>query len=337
MLEISKNIIASTAKTFVFATACFTSNVSSLAQAGDPQKASQVSANNAPGKLDIPEEIQKKAKDLNIPLAAITFENNVWSACVKVPGKADSCIILGSKLEPSQRLSTPVSKLTNLRNGDTLIVCRYGEQQKVIPINIAENVIRSSEYQIGTYTREADRTFTFTLNPGVEARVSKKETNPTEHIDTLPNHVKINDRYARTKDISVVQTVLQEYSSEDIVVILSVPALCPPCRDLDKVVLDVSKNNVAVPKIITLEYHDFESGRHALGPNAIFPTILVYRSQANSSKTDPVILGDMNSATREQILEQIADHISGERVPSHIVRAGLFKDGFIKLLKLKDR
>lgn len=302
-----------------------------------PSKAA-LSGKHSAAKLDIPQDIRTEARAKMIPLDALKFENNQWSACISRPGAPASCIILGNKNDTIATPTISVQRLTGLKNGDTLVVNRYGEKAEEIQLAFAPDTSGSKENNLGAFTREQDQTFTFTLDVGIEARVTKKDGTANQVIDTLPRYKKEGDLLIRTKDLSLVNEYLEKHPNEDFLVLITVPALCSPCRALDEELSKVhqgSQAGLGATKTFVIEYFDFDSAKEeVVGPQGTFPTILTLKNEGKSQHTSPKVLGDMHGASIEQVIEPIQQNLHWRGSPLHIIRGSMKQDGLTKLIKV---
>ena len=342
-----KNISTSlneAAKVATLATASFLPLPSSQASE-PPTNAAQAKTNQASSRsnLTIPDDVKLEAEKRKIPLSAIKFENEQWIACISRPGQPDSCIVLRDNTkESSPATSAPmlVDRLVQLKNGDTLVINQYGEPAKEHLISLSSNTTKSSIPEIGELNREKDFSYSFSLHKDVAARVVLKRSGNLErsqYIDTLPQLKKESDYLVRTKDLEVVNSSLAKHPDEEFMVIVTVPALCPPCRSLDKVIKDLysdkAKENPRV-KTFILEYFDFETAqKEVLGEKAQFPSIFTFRRHNSEEKIPTQVVGNKLEQTDEQILKPIEQNIQRPGSPRHFVRGGLARDGIEKLIE----
>jgi hypothetical protein len=328
MLDKLHKSVADSTKVLTLACASFLSTPTLRSEGADPPSSSKNSNTTTALKREIPADIALEAKLKNIALDSIKFENNRWVACFAVPGAADACIELGNKRKAIT--STPaVKEISKLRNGDTLLINSYGGKSRQYKLNFASDTSAAKIPDLGTFVRSKDQTFTFTLEADAKALVTTQASDKNGIINTLPKFQKESDLVIRTNSLSLINSYIKNHPEEEFLLIVTVPAHCPPCRALDQVVQEAfsdSKSKDTV-KTFILEYFDFESAnKEVLGSGGIYPSLLTFRKDSATQKSAenkpiPNIIGQMNGATKEQVLEPISENVS--RTPHQIIRGGM--------------
>jgi hypothetical protein len=258
---------------------------------------------------DIPAKILKAAENKGIlaieDIKQIPGTDN-WIAC-----KGDSCISLGTaSAKPAVKAETD-TQISGLRRGDALVINRYGEVVRSYAINFSSSTSSAKIPKLGEFKKQADGSFTFTIESGVEARISAK--NKKEVIDTLPKYVKEASNIVRTKDLALVKDYVDKHPEQAFLVIVTVPALCEPCRSfetiLPTILKDPSLKNQNL-KVFILEYFNFEDPqREIVGSAGNFPSVLTFGGAKFSieikSQPEAAVVGDARGHSDRELLEPI--------------------------------
>lgn len=273
--------------------------------AGQELKSNSVVASPGVSASKIPTFIQIEAKRRGVELSSIKLQGEYWVACEGEDANA-ACIVLGKVISTAIKAPEPV-RLTGLTASSVLEVHQYGQAVR--------SITAAQKNEFGQAVRGAAQGLSFELKPGVEARVSvqgKKD----QVIDTLPRFRREGDNLVRTKDLQLVRETIDARPNEPFAVIVTVPALCEPCRRLDKLVHD----NVNAPagagkakdtlrtKLFILEYFTFaDAERELLGTGAVFPTTLVFGVEPQPRKSISRLIGNMRGSSMDDIARPLAE------------------------------
>ncbi len=256
----------------------------------------------------MPPAIQLEAQRRGIALASIKLQGENWVACEGV-GNDAACIVLGRVGTGSRAAANPPAKLTGLTSGTQLEVYQYGQEVRRLGL--------SQAHPFGRLTSTAAQGVTFEMNPGIEARITVAGRKD-QVIDTLPRYRREGTNLVRTKDYKLVRDYIDARPEESFTVIVTVPALCEPCRRLDKLMRDkiqpVPSNTAAtVPgrllnKVFVLEYFSFaEAEREVLGVGAVFPTTMVFGVEAQPRKSISRFIGNLRGSSMDEISRPLSD------------------------------
>jgi hypothetical protein len=256
------------------------------------------------GKLSLPPSIVAEAQRRGIALQHVKQQGEYWIGCEGEQADA-ACIVLG---RVNQSLTAAPLKLTKLTASSVLEVHRYGEAVQSLTVNAPSS-------EIGKFVRESDGV-SFEMKPGVEARVSVQGRRD-QVIDTLPRYRREGTNLVRTKDYQFVREYIDSHPGEPFAMIVTVPALCEPCRKLDKLVHEnlapstsaSTGSAVGLPmKVFVLEYFNFgDAEKELLGPGAVFPTTLVYGVEAEPRRSISRFIGNLRGNTLEELSRPLAD------------------------------
>ena len=250
---------------------------------------------------NVPPSIAAEASRRGIALANIKLEGDSWVGCSDESANA-ACIVLGkAHATAAATLTTPV-KLTGLSKDTVLDIHQYGQAIRSVPLN------QSGAF--GQVTRAVNGPgLTFEIKPGVEARVTA-HGRPEAAIDTLPRYRREGVNLVRTKDLKLVRDTIDARADEPFTVIVTVPALCEPCRRLDKTIHEnVGHGSTRLlTKVFILEYFAFaDAERELLGPGAVFPTTLVYGVEPQPRKSLSRLIGNLRGSSMEEISRPLAE------------------------------
>lgn len=261
------------------------------------------------GSISVPPAIAAEASRRGIALANIKLQGDNWVGCSGESADA-ACIVLGrARAEAASKPATPI-KLTGLSQEAVLDIHQYGQAVHSVPLK------QSSAF--GRVTRaESGQGLTFELQPGVEARVMVHGRSDAA-IDTLPRYRREGTNLVRTKDLKLVRDTIDARADEPFAVIVTVPALCEPCRQLDRLIHEnggtatpgsgVLSQNKLLMKVFILEYFSFaDAERELLGPGAVFPTTLVYGVETQPRKSLSRLIGNLRGSSMEEISRPLAE------------------------------
>ena len=260
------------------------------------------------GSLSVPPTIVTEATRRGIALANIKLEGDYWVGCSGESANA-ACVVLGKVHAAAASMPATPVKLTGLSKETVLDVHQYGQAVRSIPLNQSSS--------LGRVTRSANGLgLTFELQPGVEARIMA-HGRPEAVIDTLPRYRREGANLVRTKDLKLVRDTIDARVDEPFTVIVTVPALCEPCRRLDKIIHEnvgsaagagVLSSNRLLMKVFILEYFTFaDAERELLGPGAVFPTTLVYGVEPQPRKSLSRLIGNLRGSSMEELSRPLAE------------------------------
>ena len=290
---------------------CVVSCLACVAFAGQPLVAADKTRpqHATASSVVVPPTIAAEASRRGIALANIKLEGDYWVGCSGDSANA-ACVVLGkARATAASMPATPV-KLTGLSKDTVLDVHQYGQAVRSIPLN------QSSTF--GRVTRAANSVgLTFELQPGVEARISA-QGRPEAVIDTLPRYRREGTNLVRTKDLKLVRDTIDARVDEPFTVIVTVPALCEPCRRLDKIIHENAgttvkgagalSSNRLLMKVFILEYFTFaDAERELLGPGAVFPTTLVFGVEPQPRKSLSRLIGNWRGSSMEELSRPLAE------------------------------
>ncbi len=267
---------------WLVALAIVTSLQSSSLCAADRPRAGEAKLNS-----DIPAAIQAEAQLRGLQLSSLKQQGDYWIACEK---DGASCVVLGKATQALNSQRSTAARLTGLPASAMLEVHQYGQAVQHVPL--------ANATRYGHLTRSSTGSLSFELNTGVEARVGVLG-NTQQVIDTLPRYRREGPNLVRTKDFKLVQDYMDARPNESFTVVVTVPSLCEPCRQLDKLVHEkVTASAGALPtKVFILEYFAFaEAERELLGAGAVFPTTLVYRAEAQPRQSISRVIGNLRGS-----------------------------------------
>ena len=282
--------------------------------------------------MELPDTIAAEAVRRGIELTDVKRQGDYWVAC-KGEGDAAACTVLGRIAQPTSVVTPSPVRLTSLSSSAILEVHRYGEALQTISLDDGR--------ALGRVTRSASQGITFELNAGVEARVSVQGMQH-QLVDSLPRYRKEGKNLVRTKDLSLVRDYIDSHPSEPFLVIVSVPALCEPCRRLDKMVQESvgaaartnssAKDRAGSPtsalpmKMFILEYFSFaDAERELLGAGAVFPTTLVFGVETQPRKSLSRLIGNLRGSSIEEISRPLAQRFR-RGAPHTMSRGVIVKD-----------
>ncbi len=252
--------------------------------ADGPLKTAAATAKNA---MQIPRHVLRLAHARGLADADIKPMGDNWVACSKANDGTDSCTVL-CRIEssPVAHIPSMESVISDVRVGDSIVVQEYGQPARTIAFT-SEMASRSRDVEVdgvGTLRLVSAGQYNFQMSPALEARASVAGRISSQ-IDQLPRFRRETTNIVRTHDFRFVQNYIDAHADEPFIVIVTVPALCEPCRQMDTWLThakDPSTKGIPV-KTFILEYFAFhEAEQEVLGPGAIFPTTLIYPSASRS-------------------------------------------------------
>jgi hypothetical protein len=294
--------------------------------AGQPQQSKAVSG--ASKDESIPDSVRRRAEEQKIDIATVKKVGEIWASCGKDSQGREYCIeISPSNVAVSyEKPRVFVEAISGLRMGASLQFFQYGGKTSTFNLEgfgATTTSITLPENQ-GKLDRQADGSFTFTPQKGREYRVSSVGTDSVQIIDQLPKVQREAQEVVRTKDFASVNRYIESNPKDEFVVVITAPAVCPPCRTLDAQIEKMIKGAEAgAPlrlkrRVIIVEYSDFEGPKvEATGPALTLPTVMLFKPQEKIET--PEIFGLRNESDRKPILGGLRDRVRG-LVPSHIIR-----------------
>lgn len=313
-----------------------------------------------------PQAIIAAAQRLKLPLESIKQQGDQWVACVAGPGLEASCYVLGPtssaksgsvmgrnapdrSVPGSAAERAKLTQLDHLQVGDVLLVQQYGQplRQATLaptatisgaPAAAPARVIGSDLSSIGRFVTVGANDYSFQLNTGAEARVSVRDRDSGLAIDTLPRFRRESPWLVRTRDFQLVRQYIDAHPSEPFVVLVTVPALCEPCRQMDHIVHEAfagaqPPSSAAPVKTFILEYFDFDAAeREVLGQNALFPTTMIYRAGLEPRRSIFRTIGSTGGYSHDAFSRTLGAKL--KRGAPHTVTRGLIsKDLLLQLVR----
>lgn len=279
-----------------------------LLVAAQPVVVFSVDKPSIPRTVNVPAHIATEAQRKQLPLSSIKRMGDSWVACINRAG-SEVCIVLGNEPVAVVEASpgTSESRLDDLRTGDRLVIHKYGELAY-------ETTVRAGDLQpsqrtvpiadVGHLAQAQNGHFTFVPFPDCQARITVYSRGTERVLDRLPRYQREGTRIVRTKDVNLVREYIDSHASEPFVVLVTVPSLCEPCRQMDQVFTSGAGVEPHTPAVKTfiLEYFAFEDAeRELLGPNALFPTTLVFGPATGTQRMLPsVVYGQTSGVPVEQ-------------------------------------
>jgi hypothetical protein len=293
-------------------------------------------------KASIPNHIIEEARLKQLPLSSVKLVGDSWVACVDRAG-SEVCIVLGK-----QTAATPVSasspgeqSLNDLRAGDRLIVHKYGQLAYETTVNTT--AVHAAPRQtlevtdVGYLAPAPNGSLTFYPHGNCQARISVYSGGKVRTLDRLPRYQREGERIVRTKDVSLVKEYINSHADEAFVVLVTVPSQCEPCRRMDGILTSGAAAGSSQPDVKTfiLEYFAFEDAeRELLGPDALFPTTLVFGPAPPTKRMSPSVLyGQSAGVSLEQHTRTVREHFQ-RGAPLGIARGLLSRESLNRLIGL---
>lgn len=304
-----------------------------------PVVAFSVDESPIPRTVNVPAHIAAEAQNRQLPLSSIKHMGDSWVACINRAG-SEVCIVLGKEAVAIVEASTSTSetRLDDLRSGDRLVIHKYGQLAY-------ETTIRASELQpsqqtvpiadVGYLTPFEDGRFAFVPLPNCQARITAFSRGTMRVLDRLPHYQREGASIVRTKDVNLVKEYINSHANESFVVLVTVPSLCEPCRQMDIVLTGGAVGAPQSPAVKTfiLEYFAFEDAeRELLGPHALFPTTLVFGPATATRRMSPsVIYGQTAGTPVEQQTRLLREHFK-RGAPAGMARGILSRMSLSRLI-----
>jgi hypothetical protein len=293
-------------------------------------------------KASIPSHIAEVALLKRLPLSSIKRMGDSWVACVDQAG-SEVCIVLGKHISaaPVSDSSPAEQSLSDLRAGDRLIVHKYGQLAYETTVNTtAVHAAPQQTLQIadvGYLAPAQNGSLTFYPHSSCEARITVYSRGTVRTLDRLPRYQREGERIIRTKDVSLVKEYIDSHADESFVVLVTVPSQCEPCRQMDGVITGGATAGPSLLEVKTfiLEYFAFEDAeRELLGPQALFPTTLVFGPAPPTKRMSPSVLyGQSAGVPLEQHTRTVREHFK-RGAPLGIARGLLSRESLNRLIGL---
>jgi len=293
-------------------------------------------------KASIPSHIAEEALLKQLPLSSVKRLGDSWVACVDQAG-SEVCIVLGKQTAaaPVSVSSSGEQSLSDLRAGDRLIVHKYGQLAYETTVNT--NAVHAAPRQtlevtdVGYLTLAPNGSLTFYAHRNCQARISVYGGGKVRTLDCLPRYQREGERIIRTKDVSLVKEYIDSHADESFVVLVTVPSQCEPCRKMDGILTSGVTAGASLPEVKTfiLEYFAFEDAeRELLGPDALFPTTLVFGPAPPTKRMSPSVLyGQSAGVSLEQHTRTVREHFK-RGAPLGIARGLLSRESLNRLIGL---
>ncbi len=307
----------------------------------------------------IPPAIAEEARQRNFPLSSIKRLGERWIACLSNEPNA-ACIELGRRSSQNDTSSTyatsgsdaavptvsqtplAVAAVKNLGMSDRLTIHQYG--RPVVETTVAS--ILAQQTSVSSNTMNATSTtgnapgrvesseqggYEFRLSPGAEVLVSlSKGTQSNKVLNTLPVYRREAEGVVRTGNAKLVRQYIDAHPNEPFVVVVTVPALCAPCRQLEPIVLGLNRNKPTEhrTKIFLLEYFAFaDAEKEVLGHGALFPCTLIYGKEKSRRAAPQLIVGNTNGRSIQSIGEAMQSFV--QRGAPRTYCSGFVSDSFL--------
>jgi hypothetical protein len=336
----NKHSLSGTSRTWLFWIAFYPAALQSLTT----MSAEQISAKPTieQQKASIPSHIAEEALLKQLPLSSVKRVGDSWVACVDHAG-SEVCIVLGKQTAaaPVSAASPAEQGLSDLRAGDRLIVHKYGQLAYETTVNTS--AVQAAPRQtlevtdVGYLTPAPNGSLTFYPHRNCQARISVYGGGKVRTVDYLPRYQREGERIIRTKDVSLVKEYIDSHAEESFVVLVTVPSQCEPCRKMDGILTSGVAAESSLPQVKTfiLEYFAFEDAeRELLGPDALFPTTLVFGPAPPTKRMSPsVMYGQSAGVPLEQHTRTVREHFK-RGAPLGIARGLLSRESLNRLIGL---
>jgi hypothetical protein len=236
---------------------------------------------------EIPPRILEAASKIGVDPADIKLESGVWVAC-----KGDQCTLIDKALPGEGTKRQEKLVLRGLRQGDMLTITGHSL--------ITSHTLEAPDYGIpglGKFSRQSDGSVSFEASrdfkgtveyKGSESRVVRGSA-PAMAEQEKPQKAEAQKPQPQTTaGAPLHKTHSAEYLQEikailanrntTVVLVVSVPHLCPPCRDFKGDVATAANGYKKGDKVqfATIDFTSFEDARAVMGPITAFPATFVF-------------------------------------------------------------
>jgi thiol-disulfide isomerase/thioredoxin len=200
----------------------------------------------------------------------VKLEGNQWVACV-----GGACQLLAKAL-PSEIAERRVNTvIAGLHIGERLTIHGHALSEHIVEGQAAYGIPG-----LGTFERKKDGSITFTASSDFKGTVAKA-TPPTT---TPSSSVSVAHGHYTPKLASETSDILTAELDTTLVLVISVPSQCGPCRQYINDIYDAAaafKPGTKL-KFAVLDFDSFEDARRIMGKIKAFPATVIFPSvQAN--------------------------------------------------------
>ena len=251
---------------------------------------------------NIPAPVIAKALQFGLKIEDIKLQEGMWVGCTD-----SSCIPLGkaSSFKTDDKNAKPDDKQAEKKQATEeekkaalakqLQSLPVGSTIKVIdpaPGTRSEFVLSKQEAQLGgsgfgiggfgSFKKNSDGTYSFSKAPELKNEIEVVVPGTAKNIETNIKNV------ASMKE---AREYISSHPKEGIMVLGTVPSLCPPCRTLEGILpnmINDLKAEGAPVTVLRMEYDSFESAKKEFGSGATFPYMALF-GKAARDQSDPDI------------------------------------------------
>jgi thiol-disulfide isomerase/thioredoxin len=230
---------------------------------------------------ELPPRIRDLALAKGIDPATIKLQKDTWVVC-----EGESCTILAKALPdeglPAQRKAV----LRGLRPGDTITILGHS-----IKTHTIEQPERYGIPDLGTFTRQQDGSVVFEAYDSFKGTVTFDGGGSRVVQDVAPVEGAKDSVAKKTPGAETKAVITKPYSTEylkelralladndtTLVLIVSVPKLCGPCRDYKPDIEAVAKSlkDVRNVRFAVIEFSNFDVPRAVIGPIKSYPATFI--------------------------------------------------------------
>ncbi|MEY4667532.1 MAG: Thioredoxin [Pseudomonadota bacterium] len=230
---------------------------------------------------EIPPRILEAAAKMGLDPADIKLESGVWVAC-----KGETCTPIDKALPGEGAKQRERLVLRGLHQGDTLTITEHP---------ITTHRIERPNYGIpglGTFSRQSDGSVTFEADATFKGTVEPLQAKASGGTATAPQNAGQREPQGVTRIAQANSPVHKAYSAAylkelgeilakqdtTVVLVVSVPNLCGPCRIFKGDVTTAAKGYAKGDKVrfATIDFTSFEEARRVMGPIRSFPATFVF-------------------------------------------------------------
>lgn len=229
----------------------------------------------------LPPRIRDLALTKGIDPANVKLQKDTWVAC-----EGESCTILAKAL-PDEVIPTQQKiVLRGLRPGDTISISGHS-----IKTHTIEQPERYGIPDLGTFTRQKDGSVVFEAYDSFKGSVTFDGGGSRVVHDVAPVQGAKEQVAKKAPGAETRAVITKPYSSEylkelrallddkdtTLVLIVSVPNLCGPCRDYKPDIEAVAKSlkDVSNVRFAVIEFSNFSTPRSVIGPIKSYPATFI--------------------------------------------------------------
>ena len=262
--------------------------------------------------LQIPADIIKTASRFGIAVKDIKLIEGTYVGC-----SGENCFPLGKAEKPAQA-EKPVDPYSSVKSGSTLKFTGPGSSS---PYTLSSDLVSTTLPGIVAISRNKDGSFALKPDPSYKGTieiVAAIESPYTMRIDSaaIQQFQKVNPGKSVDEARQIlVKQFMDANKHEPLLVVGTVPSLCPPCKLLEPCLTETGqKLGKDEGKLLIVEYPDFESAKADFGSEARFPTLMFLR--ATTSAAPPI---GAERPLLQGFRRVIGSAIEGVRKPGEII------------------